>query len=80
MKMMNHCKDFLMNEIDDCKSFAVFLKFLKVIEIFSEFLIEMKMKMIVWENFSLLTIRELLMLVEMLFLSLIDLGMMILDV
>ncbi len=37
LMMMNHCRDFLMNEIDDCRDFAVFLKFL----------IEMKMKMIV---------------------------------
>jgi hypothetical protein len=44
--MMNHCRNFLMNEIDDCRDFAVFLKFLKMIEIFPEFLIEMKMKMI----------------------------------
>jgi hypothetical protein len=56
---------------------------------FSELLIEMKMKMIVSENFSLLMIREIdvsLMLNEMIFLSevivlsLIDLEMMILDV
>jgi hypothetical protein len=56
---------------------------------FSELLIEMKMKMIVSENSSLLMIREVdvsLMLDEMIFLSevivlsLIDLEMMILDV
>jgi hypothetical protein len=47
MKMMNHCRDFLMNEVDDCRDFVVFLEFLKMmIEIFSEFLIEVKMKMI----------------------------------
>jgi hypothetical protein len=89
MKMMSHCKDFLMNEIDDCRDFAVFLKFLEMIEIFSKFLIEMKMKMIVWENFSLLTIRETdvsLMIVEVIFLSevivllTIDLEMIILEI
>jgi hypothetical protein len=56
---------------------------------FSELLIEMKMKMIVSDNFSLLMIREVdvsLMLDEMIFLSevivlfLIDFEMMILDV
>jgi hypothetical protein len=56
---------------------------------FLELLIEMKMKMIISENFSLLMIREVivsLMLVEVIFLSevivlsLIDLEMMILDV
>jgi hypothetical protein len=90
MKMMNHCKDFLMNEIDDWRSFAVFLKFLKMmIEIFPEFLIEMKMKMIVWRNFSLLMTLEIvvsLMLDKMIFLSevivlsLIDLETMILEI
>jgi hypothetical protein len=67
-----------MNEIDDCEDFAVFLKFLIV-----------KMKMIAWENFSLLTIRETdvsLMIVEVIFLSevivllAIDLEMMILEI
>jgi hypothetical protein len=51
MKMMNHCRDFLMNEIDDCRNFAVFLKFLKV-----------KMKMIVSRNFSLLMTRGMIVL------------------
>ncbi len=36
LMIMNHCRGFLMNEIDDCRDFAVFLKFL----------IEVKMKMI----------------------------------
>jgi hypothetical protein len=78
IELMNRCKDFLMNEIDRCRDFAIFPKFL--IERFLELLIEMMMKMIVSENFSLLTIREMivsLMLVEMIFLSLIDLEMMI---
>jgi hypothetical protein len=55
--MMNHCmnfliddcKDFLMNEIDHCKDFLIFLKFLMIV---------MKMKTIVSKNFSLLTIHE----------------------
>ncbi len=67
---MNHCRNFL--------------KFLKMmIEIFSEFLIEMKMKMNVRENFSLLMTREIivsLMFDEMLFLLLIDLEVMILEI
>ncbi len=76
VKMIDHCRDFL-----------EFLKFL--MKEFSELLIEMKMKMIVSENSSLLMIREVdvsLMLDEMIFLSevivlsLIDLEMMILDV
>jgi hypothetical protein len=65
--MMNHCMNFL-----------IFLKIL--MREFSKLLIEMKMKMIVWGNFSLLMIHEMivsLMLVEMIFLSLIDLEMMI---
>jgi hypothetical protein len=73
MKMMNHCRDFV-----------ILLKFLKMmIEIFPEFLIEMAMKMIAWGNFSLLTIREVivsLMLAEMLFLLLIDLEVMNLEI
>ncbi len=73
--------------INHCRNFLEFLKFL--MKKFSELLIEMKMKMIVSENFSLLMIREIdvsLMLNEMIFLSevivlsLIDLEMMILDV
>jgi hypothetical protein len=54
-----------------------------MIEIFSEFLIEMKMKMNVRENFSLLMTREIivsLMFDEMLFLLLIDLEVMILEI
>jgi hypothetical protein len=96
--LIDECKDFLilMSENNDCRDFVIFLKFLNMmIEIFSEFLIEMKMKiiarikMIVWENFSLLMTREIvvsLMLDEMIFLSkvivlsLIDLEMMILEV
>ncbi len=78
-EMMNHCRNFL--------NFLKFLKFL--MKEFLELLIEMKMKMIISENFSLLMIREVivsLMLVEVIFLSevivlsLIDLEMMILDV
>ncbi len=73
MKMMNHCRDFV-----------ILLKFLKMmIEIFSEFLIEMKMKMIAWENFLLLMTREIivsLMLAEMLFLLLIELEIMMLKI
>jgi hypothetical protein len=69
-EMMNHCRNFL--------------KFLKMmIEIFPEFLIEMKMKVIAWENFSLLMTCEVivsLMLDEMLFLLLIDLEVMILEI
>jgi hypothetical protein len=45
--MMNHCRDFLIDEIDDCKNFAS---------------IEMKIKMIVSENFSLLMTREMIVL------------------
>jgi hypothetical protein len=50
---------------------------------FLELLIEMKMKMIVSENSSLLMIREIivsLMLDEMLFLLLIDFEVMILEI
>ncbi len=82
-------EEFLIDEIDDCTHFAVFLEFL--MKEFLELLIEMrmKMKMIVSENSSLLMIRGIivsLMLVEVIFLSevivlsLIDLEMMILDV
>jgi hypothetical protein len=54
-----------------------------MIEVFSELLIEMKMKMIASENSSLLMTREIivsLMLEEMLFLLLIDLEVMILEI
>jgi hypothetical protein len=50
---IDDCKDFLMNEIDHCKNFLIFQKFL-------ELLIEMKMRVIVSKNFSLLTIREMI--------------------
>jgi hypothetical protein len=89
--MMNHCRDFLIDENDECRDFAVFVKFL--MKKFLELLIEMKMKKnvlmkkIIWENSLLLTIREIsvsLMIVEMIFLSevivlqVIDLETMIL--
>ncbi len=52
--MMNHCRDFLVEKIDDCRGFLIFLKFLEMmIEAFPEFLIEVKMKMIVSGNFLL---------------------------
>jgi hypothetical protein len=87
IEMMNHYKDFLIeiNENDDCKDFAVFVKFL--MKKFLELLIEMKM--IIRENFLLLTIREIsvsLMIVEVIFLSevivlsMIDFEMMILEI
>jgi hypothetical protein len=72
---------------DKCRDFAVFLKFL--MKKFLAFLFEIKMKEIVWENFLLLTIREIdisLMIVEVIFLSevivlsMIDLEMMILEI
>jgi hypothetical protein len=72
---------------DECKDFSMMMKMM--IEKFSEFLIEMKMKMIVWKDFLLLTIRETdisLMIDEMIFLSevivlsQIDLEMMILEI
>jgi hypothetical protein len=53
---IDDCRDFLMN---DYRDFAIFLKFLKfLMREFLELLIEMKMKMIVSENFSLLMIHE----------------------
>ncbi len=73
---MNHCRDFL-----------IFLKFL--MREFLELLIEMKMKMIVSENFLLLMIRGVIVLLmldetvflpEVIVLPLIDLGMMILEI
>jgi hypothetical protein len=54
MMRIDDCRDFLMNEIDHCKNFLIFQKFL-------ELLIEMKMKMIVSENFSLLMIHEMIL-------------------
>jgi hypothetical protein len=45
--MMNHCRDFLISEIDDCKNFAS---------------IEMKIKMIVSKNSSLMMTREMIIL------------------
>ncbi len=75
-EMMNHCRDFLR-----------FLKFL--MRKFLELLIEMKMKMIVSENFLLLMIRGVIVLLmldetvflpEVIVLPLIDLGMMILEI
>ncbi len=78
---VDDCKSFLMN---NCRTFAIFLKFQKfLMREFLELLIEMKMKMIVSENSSLLMIREIivsLMLDEMLFLLLIDFEVMILEI
>jgi hypothetical protein len=91
--LIDECRDFLIDEINEYRDFAVFLKFL--MKKFLKLLIEMKMKKnvlmkkIVWENFLLLTIREInvsLMIVEMIFLSeeivlqVIDLEMMILEI
>jgi hypothetical protein len=53
MMRIDDCRDFLMNEIDHCRNFLIFQKFL-------ELLIEMKMRVIVSKNFSLLTIREMI--------------------
>jgi hypothetical protein len=53
MMRIDDCMNF---QIDHCRDFLIFLKFL--MRKFSELLIEMKMKMIVWENFSLLMIHE----------------------
>jgi hypothetical protein len=53
MMKVDDCRDFLMNEIDHCRNFLIFQKFL-------ELLIEMKMRVIVSENSSLLTIREMI--------------------
>ncbi len=60
MKMMNRCRDFLidesrdflMNETDHCKDCLIFLIFLMIV---------MKMKMIVWENFSQSMTREMIL-------------------
>ncbi len=85
--LIDECRDFLISEIDEYKNFAVLLEFL--MKKFLELLIEMKMKMIVWENFLLLTIREIsvsLMIVEVIFSSevivsqVIDLEMTILEI
>jgi hypothetical protein len=84
MMRIDDCRGFLMNEIDHCKGFLIFQKFQEfLMREFLELLIEMKMKMIVSENFSLLMIREIivsLMLDEMLFLLLIDFEVMILEI
>jgi hypothetical protein len=81
MMRIDDSRNFLMN---DCKDFAIFLKFQKfLMKIFLELLIEMKMKMIVSKNFSLLMIREIivsLMLDEMFFLLLINFEVMILEI
>ncbi len=55
IEMMNHYKNFLIKKIDVCKNFAIFQEF-------SEFSVEMKMKMIVSRNFSLLMTREVIVL------------------
>ncbi len=77
----DECRDFLMMKIDEYRDFAVFVEFL--MKNFLEYLIEMKMKEIVWENSLLLTIREIdvsLMIVEVIVHSMIDLEMMILEI
>jgi hypothetical protein len=51
MMRIDDCKNFLMNE---CRDFAIFLKFQEfLMKEFLELLIEIKMKMIVSENFLL---------------------------
>jgi hypothetical protein len=87
--LIDECKDFsmIMKMMNHCKNFMIFLKFL--MKEFSELLIKMKMKMIVLKSFLLWTIREinvLLMLNKMIFLSevivfsLIDFKIMILEI
>jgi hypothetical protein len=90
LMMNDECRNFPIEMMSHCRNFVTLLKFLKMmIEMFSEFLIEMKMKMIAWENLSLLTIRETdvsLMIVEVILLSevivllAIDLEMIILEI
>jgi hypothetical protein len=90
LMMNDECRNFSIEMMNHCRNYVTLLKFLKMmIEIFPEFLIEMKMKMIVWENLSLLIIRETdvsLMIVKVIFLSevivllAIDLEMIILEI
>ncbi len=76
LMMNDERRDFSIEMMSHCRDFVTLLKFVKMmIEIFSEFLIEMKMRVIVWENFLLLMIHEIivsLMLDEMLFLLMLD--------
>jgi hypothetical protein len=86
MMRIDDCRGFLINEIDHCRSFlmsdcenyVIFLKFSVEVKNFLE---RMTKKIVVWENFSLLMIREVnvsLMIAEVIFL--IDLEMMILEI
>jgi hypothetical protein len=73
--LIDDYKKFLIMKINECRNFLMNEKF-------SESLIDMKMKMIVWVNFLLLMTRETdvsLMIAKVIVLSLIDLEMTIFE-